>query len=394
MKYKEVCSFLDDYQAQKGINLGLERVLAAAKELGDPQDKHKTIIVAGTNGKGSTVRAITLFLMQKNKKVGSFYSPHLVDYTERITVGNYQITKTKFAFIISKILDWKLHEKYSLTAFEIITLAAYDYFASLSLDYVVMEVGLGGRLDATNIAQKSLAVLSSISKDHVSFLGETLQEIATEKAGVIRYRNCFVIDQQDKVLSVFKKIAKEKKVKFHLVKKDSSLPFKGYQLFNISLAKAVVEFLLGPIRKHEMEKFVKKFSHPGRLELVSQDPFIIMDGAHNEGAMRKMCESIIAMCPERNYVVLFGALRRKDLNSLMNTLFRGLGFSINRLLLYEIKGDDRYSFQEMKEVALKICPSVEVLKIDNIKKSDKYFMRGSVNIICGSLYLIGEYKEL
>ena len=219
------------------INLGLERIRAILELLGNQQDNYKIIHVAGTNGKGSTCRIINEILIEKFKntdtKIGLFTSPHLFSYKERISVNNSLISDFILDELTNKIEELAKEHDIELTEFELITAVAFYYFYIKQIKYLVLEVGLGGEFDATNIIKKSISVITSIDLDHTERLGKTIKEIAKQKAGIIKPKSKVIVSKENKGFKTIEKIAKEKNAKI-IIADDVAIEFneKNYAIFN------------------------------------------------------------------------------------------------------------------------------------------------------------------
>ena len=194
------------------IDLSLDRMYSALKKLGNPQDNLKYIHVAGTNGKGSTCAMLASILQEAGYKVGLYTSPHIFEYTERIKINNEEITQEDFAKYIEKVCNLAEKNKIDLTEFEILTAVAYKYFADKKVKFAVIETGLGGRYDATNVCKKTfMCIITSISFDHTDRLGKSIEEIAYEKAGIIKPKSIVITEISNKGFRVIKNVAEEKK---------------------------------------------------------------------------------------------------------------------------------------------------------------------------------------
>jgi len=231
MDYKEALEFIEN-MGKFSINLGLDRIKRICNLMGDPQNDLKVIHIAGTNGKGSTTTFISSILKSQGYRVGIYTSPYIERFTERIKINDEEIKEKEVAEyleylipIIDKVIK-EGHEK--PTEFEIITAMAFKYFYDNKVDYVVLEVGLGGRLDATNVVNPILSVITTISYDHMNILGDTLGKIAYEKAGIIKQDIPLVLYPQEKEADeVIRKVAKEKNSKFSFTLRLSYTPKKS-----------------------------------------------------------------------------------------------------------------------------------------------------------------------
>jgi dihydrofolate synthase/folylpolyglutamate synthase len=268
----------------------LTNILAFAKELGNPEKKFKSIHVGGTNGKGSTSHMLAAILQEVGYKVGLYTSPHLKSFTERIRLNGVEIPKEK---VTSFIATHKVFlEKQQLSFFEMTVGLAFDYFADENVDIAIIEVGLGGRLDSTNIITPEVSVITNIGLDHTQFLGETLPEIAFEKAGIIKKNVPVIIgEKQEEVVAVFQKKAKECDSEIFFASDDKT-EYKtdllgDYQTSNTKTAVAAIQQLKGfQISTEHIVRgllhVVKHTNLQGRWQILQENPKVIADTAHNK----------------------------------------------------------------------------------------------------------------
>lgn len=329
MNYNEVSQFLQS-ASKSGIVLGLSQMSELMKRLGNPQDKLRIIHIAGTNGKGSVGAFLEGILRQKGKRVARYTSPSVFHTLEKYTINSEHISAADFCRCIEKIKS-VMDTTLSPTLFEIETAAAFLYFYEQNCDYVLLETGMGGREDATNVVKSPLcSVLTPISMDHMGFLGDTIEKITAEKCGIIK-KNCPVVSaaQSDSVKTVIEDFAKESRLIFAqkgLYKsfcngkqyfdykdiKDIELSALGkYQIDNAALAieaaKVVEDFSEAEIRNG-----LKDVVWQGRFEIISQNPTIIIDGAHNVGAINALVESIKEYFPNKELNFVTGTFADKE----------------------------------------------------------------------------------
>ncbi|MEM4707381.1 MAG: folylpolyglutamate synthase/dihydrofolate synthase family protein [Candidatus Anstonellales archaeon] len=325
-----------DSLLQKGSRPGLDRIKRAMEILGNPQENYPVILVAGTNGKGSVVSYISSFLKESGYKVGSYFSPHLVKWSERVKVNGKEISDGEIAKYEARILE--IANKTDLTEFEASTALAYTYFSDKKVDFAVMEVGMGGRLDATNVAKEKLSVITRIDFDHMEFLGESLERIAGEKAGIMKNSNAIVCNVWD----VFDKRAKEIGKKAYALGRDFFFEEKKCNMNgNEFLYKGKKQFVLKTtlIGKHQMEnasiaarageelgisedgivKGIEKAKIKGRLEIISKNPFVVFDSAHNPNGAQSL-KNAIQLFNKKKFILVFGAMRDKDWKKMLDIL--------------------------------------------------------------------------
>lgn len=398
------------------ISLGLERMEKIMEFLGNPQDKLNCIHVAGTNGKGSVCAIIASILNEAGIKVGVYSSPHIFKYTERIKLSNLTPTPSpksreeiknipdnifaQYVFEISELAD---KNNIDLTEFEILTAVMFKYFADNDAEVVVLETGLGGRFDATNIIKKNLcSVITHIDYDHTERLGKTLDEIAFEKAGIIKQNcPCIVLEGRE----AFYDKAMEVGAELEIVNpydtlatldrgQGEGLSLKGvYQQENLALALAVVERCFPQIGEDVIEKGLKNVKHPCRFEYI-KDKNLIIDGAHNPNGIKGLMQSLEMYYPNTRRRFIFGCLRNKEygkmvniLTPLSNPLPQGAWVVLPEIYFYHFSHQNSATFEELKAVCP--APCKELTKDTKIDFND-----GHLNIICGSFYMLSELLEL
>ena len=290
----------------------LTNTLAFSKELGFPEKKFKSIHVGGTNGKGSTSHMLASILQEAGYKVGLYTSPHLKNFTERIRINGKEIPKRTVTAFVNTHKDFLESQK--LSFFEMTVGMAFDYFANEKVDIAVIEVGLGGRLDSTNIITPLVAVITNIGYDHMQFLGETLPEIAGEKAGIIKEHIPVVIGEyQEEVASVFLKKAAEMKASIQFASEDTTM-YKSdllgdYQQSNTKTAVAAIKKLQGFSVSDEnikvgLQNVVNNTQLKGRWQILQQHPTVICDTAHNKAGLQIALSQLVRQEYEQLHIVL------------------------------------------------------------------------------------------
>ncbi|QQR79914.1 MAG: bifunctional folylpolyglutamate synthase/dihydrofolate synthase [Deltaproteobacteria bacterium] len=327
-----------------GQKLGLERVQLFLQHLGNPHQSYPSIHIAGTNGKGSTAAMLASVLKEAGYRVGLYTSPHLEDFCERIQISGEMISQNSLMQLVEKFQVIEKKIGIELTFFEFTTALAFQYFADQKIDIAVIEVGLGGRLDATNVMTPLVSVITSIGLDHQKFLGDTLEKIAFEKAGIIKPGVPVVIGEIPREgEQVIRRVAEEKKswvVHGHgeqsrtmnvaqfdgstsspcpsseMNKSHAKLGLIGeHQKINASMVLDVVR-LLNQSGKFkicfpDIEKGLASVNWPGRLETISKKPWILLDGAHNVEAMQKVVDYVSVEKKGRKLFCLFGMMKDK-----------------------------------------------------------------------------------
>ncbi len=333
MEYLQILNRLYSL-THKGVTLGLERVQKAAEILKNPQNELCIVQIGGTNGKGTVSAVLANALKKTGYKTGLFTSPHLHRFSERIKINNEEVSKELLSKHLGRVLDLNdSHSDLSLSFFEVSLLAALTLFGEMKLDVAVLEVGLGGRLDATTITRPKLTAITSVDFDHMSLLGNTIEQIAYEKAGIIKYDTPVVIGpMEDAALNVIEKRATELRAPVYVINRDFAIPKLTlpwpcvHQQGNAAIAFQLFK-LLGTkglsLCSENTDIFIESLKTvfwPGRYEIIKTDRRYILDCAHNMQAAtaldRTLCEQ-----KETPKVLIFGALRDKPAQSMLS-LFR------------------------------------------------------------------------
>jgi len=427
MNYEESLRYIADTH-KFGIKLGLDSTGKLLELLGNPQDSLNVIHVAGTNGKGSVCSFISNILKEEGYKVGLYTSPYLETFTERIRVNGENIPKEDVARIITLIkekIDIMISEGYSSpTEFEIVTAMAFYYYNEQKMDYVVLEVGLGGRYDSTNIIKNPLvSVIVSISLDHIGILGDTIGKIAYEKAGIIKENGTAIVYKQVKEAEdVIKEVCKNKNSDYIEVNFDNILVKKSdiysqvydctimdekfenieikligeHQINNSIVALNVVKFLRDnknvKISNESIKNGLLTTKWPGRIEKIMENPMFIIDGAHNEDGAKSLRKSLEKNFPDKKLTLLIGMLADKDIDSVLKILMP----KFNKVITTTPDNHRAINSEELKN---RISMYVEdVISIENIEDAVKYTLDNAkedeVIISAGSLYMIGTVRTL
>ena len=374
--YKKAVELLTS-QGKFYINLGLERISAVLGLLGNPQDKLKCIHVAGTNGKGSVCAIIDKILSKAGMKTGLYTSPHIFDYTERIKINGKDISQNDFAKYIFEICELADKHNIHLTEFEILTAVMFKYFADNNVDVVVLETGLGGRFDATNVIKSNLcSIITHIDLDHTERLGNTKSKIAFEKAGIIK-TNCPVFtsegyeeikDKADECNSLFVMVSP--------FEDTTNLSLKGTcQQENLSLALAAVRHIFPCIQENTIQEALKNVKHPCRFQICSDN--LIIDGSHNPNGAMALRESLDFYYPDKKRCFVFGCLRNKDYKKMIEILFsKG-----DEIYFYHFNNKNSCTVEELQNACE--FPSKGFYSLDELP-SDR------LKIVCGSFYMLNE----
>jgi dihydrofolate synthase/folylpolyglutamate synthase len=327
-----------------GIKLGLRNITEILKRLENPQDAFLSAHISGTNGKGSTAFALSALLKASGVRVGLFTSPHLVSFTERLRVNGEQIPEGEVVRLAAKVRE--ISEDLNPTFFEVVTAMGFQYFKERGGQWAVVETGMGGRLDATNSLSPEVTVITPVALDHAEFLGETVEEVAREKAGIIKEDTPLVLaPQEPAAMAVIKEAANEKNAPLHIAGeaftfdikghdagglrfdynseslslKDIVLPLMGeYQALNASLAIRAFELITKDAEKSAIRAGLNDAKPPGRLEKISAEPPVYIDGAHNPAAARALAHAIgqSGMRP----VLVIGVMSDKDIAHVLEPL--------------------------------------------------------------------------
>lgn len=381
-KYPDAKNLLSS-QGRFYINPGLERVSKILEILNNPQDKLKCIHVAGTNGKGSVCTIIETILRKSGIKTGLYTSPHIFEYTERIKINGQDISQDAFADLVFEICDIADKNNITLTEFEILTVAAFKYFKQQNCEIVVLETGLGGRLDATNVIKSNLcAIITHIDFDHVEFLGNTKDKIAFEKAGIIK-ENCPVFTSES--YQVIRDTAFEKNSLLVIpapCADTSKLTLKGIcQSENLPLALAAIHHLFPDIRQTVIDEGLSSVVHPARFQYIKSKNLII-DGAHNPNGILALRNSLDIYYPNMKRRFVFGCLKNKNYIEMMKILFS----KDDEIYFYHFDNKKSCTIAELQnacEYPSKVFTSLS----DLYEKEQPNFV---LTIICGSFYMLNE----
>lgn len=404
-----------------GIKPGLERIKALCELLGNPQDKLKVIHVAGTNGKGSTSTMISNILIKNGFKTGLYISPYVTDFRERIQFNGNMIEHSELAECVEKVkaaVDILLEKGEQTTEFEVLTATAFVYFEKKNCDFVVLEVGLGGRFDATNVIKAPfVSIIASISLDHTAILGDTVEKIAAEKCGIIKFGAETVVYpfQQNDAMKVIKDTCSMRcnslripdVSKLHIGAESIEGTNAEYDGISFLLPLAGKHMIYNAITAIEAIRSLARFGikvaddiiasgiassvMPARMELIKKKPVIILDGGHNEGCANALAEYIRKHLSNKRIIMVSSMMADKDYLSYLKivapfaSVFVATKAGVPRAL----------SSDELCETAKDFCsdcysiadPLKAVQAAGNITEKD------DAMIVCGSFYLAGEVRD-
>ena len=368
-------------------------IVTATKHLKNPHTQFKSIHIAGTNGKGSTAHMLASILQESGKKVGLYTSPHLKDFRERIKINGEIIAQKDVVRFVKE--NQKKFEKMELSFFEFTVAMAFDYFAKQKVDIAIIETGLGGRLDSTNIIKPELAIITNISLDHTHLLGNTIEKIATEKAGIIKNKTPVIIGRkQKKTTSIFKNISKEKNANliYASSQKEYASDLKGeYQKENINTALTAIKQLKKQgwvISEDDIEhgllKIVDNTQLLGRWQILSSNPQIICDTAHNEEGIKEIAKQLSNSKYKQLHIV-FGTVNDKNLDVILDDLPKDAEYYFcNANIVRAMNAKDLKQKAAIHQLKGRIFPSVkEALKCakDNANPKDLIFVGGSTFVV-------------
>ncbi|MFM9956564.1 MAG: bifunctional folylpolyglutamate synthase/dihydrofolate synthase [Phycisphaerales bacterium] len=410
----------------------LDRMKALLEAMGNPQDAVKCVHVAGTNGKGSVCAMTKSALRGCGYTVGLYTSPHLVDIHERIQINGQNISSREFTELLGRVADAaatlspKLGEP---TFFEIVTAASFAYFADEAVDIAIIEVGLGGRLDSTNVITPEVAAVASISFDHMQFLGHTLPEIARQKAGIFKKGvPALTFEQDATVIQAMRETAEGVGAPFQVVGKDIEfssrfennlalgkhtcvglstarntyehvpVPLAGeHQALNCGLVLAIIDKLSERGFDLPASKVVlglEQTTIPGRMELIWKQPKVMVDGAHNPAALTALSKSIGAHVQYDSLIMIFGCAADKDIDKMLHSV----AHTGDKVIFTKVKGNTRAAdptdlARRFADQSGKMCQVAKDLE-EALTLARRAAARDDLILITGSFYLVGEAKKL
>ncbi|SHM63554.1 dihydrofolate synthase / folylpolyglutamate synthase [Caldanaerovirga acetigignens] len=430
LSYKEALEYIHGL-TKFGIRLGLDRIKKLLEILGNPQEGIKILHVAGTNGKGSTCAMIDSILRAAGYRVGLYISPYLEVFNERIKVDGRNIPDDDIARLTEKVKNAveEMEKKgWSVpTEFEVVTALGFLYFKEQKVDFLVLEVGMGGRFDATNVITPLVSVITPISYDHQQYLGSTLTEIAREKCGIIKPGRATVTAPQDEeAMKVIEEtcsklnsslVKVEKEASYRLINwgvegqtfdlKTSKHNYQqlkirllgDHQLDNAATAVVAVEALQRygiDIPSEAVRKGLEKARWPGRLEILKENPYVLIDGAHNIAGIRVLKEALLKYFPEKRIILVIGILSDKDYVDMLSEITP----IADSIITTRPDSPRALSAAELAESIRKLTfgKTPEVYESDDIEKAVKAAldMASSEDLVvfAGSLYLIGKVRSI
>lgn len=405
-----------------GSQKGLERMRKLLRMLGDPQDKLRFVHVAGSNGKGSIVRLTAAALQEAGYRVGMYISPYVVEFRERFQINGEMIPKDAFAALVEEIdtavRELAAQEEY-ITEFEMITAVAFLYFRRMACDIVVLEVGIGGRLDVTNVIPTPLcAVVATISLDHTDILGDTLEKIAGEKAGIVKANTDLVVYpwQEPDVLAVFMERCAETGSRLHQpnpqavqIREETAFgsvfSYNGHtyrlrlagrqQIYNALTVLSVLAQLSQkgfPVAADAIDRALSQTTFPARFEILSEHPLVILDGAHNREAAEALAKNLHRL--EQSPVIgVMGMMADKDYAHAA----AAIGQECKTVFTIPVSANPRAIDPErLADAAKKGCRDVRAFPDapTALREAFRLAGRNGAVIVCGSFYLASELRPL
>ncbi|MBP7174933.1 MAG: bifunctional folylpolyglutamate synthase/dihydrofolate synthase [Thermoclostridium sp.] len=422
MDYQQAIDYIHSLE-QFGSKPGLERIRALTQRLGNPQDRLKFIHIAGTNGKGSTAAFIASVTSAAGYRTGRYTSPFIVRFNERINLDGKDISDEELAEYVTRVkgvIDEMISQGLEHpTEFEVITALAFLYYYEKKCDLVILEVGLGGRFDATNIIAAALvSVITKIEMDHMAILGDTLAKIAYEKAGIIKDNGRVVTyPQEQSALDTIEQVCNNQKATLYRVNPAELIdvklkkgrlsfihprlgsfktPIVGvHQVYNAAVALKTIEVLVEMGYSLPDEKVRMGFqnaSWPGRFELLQTHPDFYIDGGHNPDGIRSFVETFKAIYPGRKAIIIFGVMRDKE----YETMVAELSEIASRFIAVTPCTPRALPAENLAQVMVKYCQFVEISVTikEAVEKSLKLSSADDIIASLGSLYYIGQVRTL
>ena len=418
MSYDKALSYLYDLQ-KYGIKFGLSSTSNLLSRLGNPHKNLKAVHIAGTNGKGSTGAMLSAVLTRTGMEVGLYTSPHLVRFNERFRINDQDVGDCGIMDVFLRVKD-VVDEREPPTFFEMTTAMALCLFAERGVDWAILEVGMGGRLDATNVIQPQITIINNVAFDHQEFLGFTLGRIAREKAGIIKQgvplitavkqpvalavikERCsalaapfYRVGRQIKVRSRGRRCFTYRGLKWRL--ENLQLPLAGrHQLLNAATALGALEVLeqLGHFHptNEQIQEGLSKTCWPGRLEWFSEHPPVLLDGAHNNAGIVSLRKALQEEYIYKKLIIVLGIMADKDLWGMLHRLAPLADHIILTRPRYERAAEP----ESLREMAGEFAKRTELIRSvrQALKRAMTLATSEDLVVVTGSLYFIGEVKEI
>ncbi len=423
MNYDDTITWLYSFE-KFGIKLGLDRIKFICKKLVNPQNSYKIIHVGGTNGKGSVCRFLQSILTTSGYKTGVYTSPHIQRFSERFIIDNKEISDSDVVLLVKKIkpiIDEMIKKENTPTFFEIVTAMALLYFKEKKVDFAVIEVGLGGRFDATNMVEPILSIITNVTLEHQDILGHKIQDIAFEKAGIIKNKISVITASKDTALEVIKKIAVEKDAPITIIDVMSWKKIKGgvdwqeflisgslkeyfvktsligeHQGENIALTIEAIEKLQMRgvyITDEAITKGLEKTVNPGRMEIIGFEPLIILDGAHNIAGVSSLKQTLKNDFVYNKLILVLGIISDKNVKGMLEIIAPICDVIITT------KSQNKRATEpiKLKEITEKLNFKNQVIVKNKVDEAVKYALsiakKDDLICITGSLFTVGEARD-
>lgn len=418
-----ITEYFENFYKTTKNNLTLKAMEYFMEELNHPERKLKVIHIAGTNGKGSVTEILTNILIKNGYRVGKYISPHLVDYNERISVNQNNITDNEMQLIIEKLTEkiekYNQISKEKVTLFELLTTLALYYFAEQKCDFVVLETGLGGLYDCTNIVNPMVSIITSIGYDHMQILGNTLEEIAIQKAGIIkRNSNTVIIEQKSSIQNIIEDTCKKQNNNLKVIKKEE-IKNKRYegenQLFDYKNEKDIEINLKGnkqfenaaicletmniikssgyAISSRAIREGLSTVIHKARFETLHENPKIIYDGGHNEEAILNFVDTVDKYYKEREKIYIISILKTKDYKTILQNLLKDEKATF---IFTSGNSEERYvASEELYRIAEQITDNKKIYQ-KTLEEAISYVnvQKEAITFVVGSFYIYKDVIEL
>ena len=424
MNKNETNQWITNYQTDQP-HFGLERMVKLLALRGNPHLKLKVIHIGGTNGKGSTIAFLKIMLVKMGLRVGVFNSPYLIHYTDQIVINEESIPEARLETLMvdyrSLLEGEHAHDLQGTTEFEIITAIAYDYFASERVDVAIMEVGMGGLLDSTNVCQPILTGITTIGLDHVALLGDSLESIAEQKAGIIKQGVPLVTgDIVPEALAVIDQIAKAKEAPRLVYGEDYQVSHQGSvgtgEVFDYTSPHRQGSFQTGLLGLHQIEnagmaitlldtycqetgrelasndivaQALAETSWPGRFEVVCREPLMILDGAHNPHALKALVETLQERFEDYHKEILFTCIKTKALEDMLDLLETLPDIELTLTYFDDSRATDEEVLKEAAQSRKLNFQSWQVFLDQSMIDIEE---KKTVRIVTGSLYFLSQVR--
>lgn len=419
MTYQEslkVINNLQNFNMLGSKKTSLKNITDFLNRINNPEKKLRYIHVAGTNGKGSVCFMLSDILKYAGYTTGLYISPHIYDIRERIQVNNKLISKKDFANLTKCIHDCCLNFKINLTYFEFLTILSFLYFTQQRCDVVVLETGLGGKFDATNIIKDNIcSVITSISFDHTQILGDDIQKICFEKAGIIKPNSCTVLgpNQNNIVYKSVKKVCDLRnnkfvisnldRIKFNNKKLNLVFSYKNteiktkligeYQKENICTTLTVLEeiFNVFPVSEQNVKNSLERICVPCRMQIINTKPLVILDAVHNAAGAEKLKLFIKNNLKNTKNIAILGVFKDKDVNNILSKLSQ----CFDKVVTIQSNSDRAMNVEDLSKVARLYFPEViPCYEVNNIKNVLKNISDPDVLLVFGSFSIMREIREV